>query len=164
MNRCCVPVQVNEKTIGFLETLPGCNLVAFCPPASPIAGEAGNATNEISPPNWPFTDIKKFRYLGCGKDAYSPRSLDIAQTSADNVTIESCLDYCEREGYLFIGLEYGRECYCGNAVEKSKLPVKGQRGKCEMPCADNKEQVCGGPGALSLYQKCKASEGSCKNA
>ncbi|KAI6750705.1 hypothetical protein HG530_014601 [Fusarium avenaceum] len=121
MYGCCVPVQFNEKTIGFLETLPGCNPVTFGPkPASPIAGE--------------------------------------------DVTIESCLDYCEREGYLFVGLEYGRECYCGNAVEKSKLPVKGQRGKCEIPYAGSKEQVCGGPDALSLNQKCKASEGSCKNA
>ncbi|KIL83897.1 wsc domain-containing protein [Fusarium avenaceum] len=119
MDECRVPVQANEKTIGVLETLPGYNPVTFGPkPASPIAGEACNATNEISPPKWPFTDTKKFRYLGCGKDAYGSRSLDIAQTSADNVTIESCLDYCEREGYLFVGLEYGRECYCGNAVEE----------------------------------------------
>lgn len=132
-----------------------------------MAGEACNATNDINPPKWLFTDVtdtKKFRYLGCAKDTYGPRSLDMAQTTADDVTIESCLDYCEREGYLFVGLKHGRECYCGNAVEKSKLHVQGQRGKCEMPCAGNKEQACGGPGTLSLYEKCKASEGSCKNA
>ncbi|KAF5573947.1 WSC domain-containing protein [Fusarium pseudoanthophilum] len=168
MNGCRVPVQVDEKTNGVLKSLPGCNPVTFGPePATPVVGEACNATKKISPPKWPFTDVtdtNKFRYLGCAKDTYGSRSLNMAQTSADNMTIESCLDYCEHQGYLFAGLEYGRECYCGNAVDKNKLPVKGQLGKCEMPCAGNKEQVCGGPGALSLYQKCKASEGSCKNA
>jgi hypothetical protein len=132
-----------------------------------VRDDACNATKVISPPIWPFTDVtqsNKFSYLGCAKDTYGSRSLDMAQTSADDMTIESCLDYCEDKGYSFAGLEYGRECYCGNAVDKSRLPVKGILGKCEMPCAGNKEQVCGGPGALSLYQKCKSSEGSCKNA
>ncbi|KAF5546161.1 WSC domain-containing protein [Fusarium phyllophilum] len=147
MNGCRVPVQVDEKTNGVLKSLPGCN--------------------PVTPPKWPFTDVtdtEEFRYLRCARDSYGSRSLNMAQTSADNMTIESCLDYCEHQGYLFAGLEYGRECYCGNAVDKNKLPVKGQLGKCEMPCAGNKEQVCGGPGALSLYQKCKASEGLCRNA
>lgn len=168
MNGCRVPVRVDEKTTGVLKALPGCNPVTFGPePATPIMGDACNATKKISPPKWPFTDVtdtKKFSYLGCAKDAYGSRSLDMAQKSGDKMTIESCLDYCEEKGYSLAGLEYGRECYCGNTMEKSHLPVKGQLGKCEMPCAGNKEQVCGGPGALSLYQKCKPSEGSCKNA
>ncbi|CZR39290.1 uncharacterized protein FPRO_05517 [Fusarium proliferatum ET1] len=168
MNGCRVPVRVDEKTTGVLKALPGCNPVTFGPePATPIMGDACNATKKISPPKWPFTDVtdtKKFSYLGCAKDAYGSRSLNMAQKSGDKMTIESCLDYCEEKGYSLAGLEYGRECYCGNTMEKSHLPVKGQLGKCEMPCAGNKEQVCGGPGALSLYQKCKPSEGSCKNA
>ncbi|KAF4991656.1 hypothetical protein FGRMN_7668 [Fusarium graminum] len=168
MNGCRVPVQVDEKTTGVLKALPGCNPVTFGPEnAKPVLGEACNATKVISPPKMPFTDVtesKKFGYLGCAKDPYGSRSLHAASTSADSMTIESCLDYCEKKGYSLAGLEYGRECYCGNEVDKSRLPVKGVLGRCEMPCVGNKEQVCGGPRALSLYQKCKSSDGSCKNA
>ncbi|KAG5760064.1 hypothetical protein H9Q72_011817 [Fusarium xylarioides] len=139
MNGCRVPVQVDEKTNGVLKSLPGCNPVTFGPElATPVVGKACNATKEISPPKWPFTDVtntKKFRYLGYAKDSYGSRSLNMAQTSADNMTIESCLEYCEHQGYLFAGLEYGRECYCGNAVDKNKLPVKGQLGKCDALCS-----------------------------
>ncbi|KAF5686181.1 wsc domain-containing protein [Fusarium denticulatum] len=112
MNGCRVPVQIDEKTNGVLKTLPGCNPVTFGPElATPVVGEACNATKEISPPKWPFTDVtgtKKFRYLGCARDSYGSRSLDMTQSSADNMTIELCLDYCERRGYLLAGLEYGR--------------------------------------------------------
>lgn len=167
MNGCRVPVQVDEKTTGVLDALPGCNPITFGPePAAPVhPGECG-APTEISAPQWPYTDMTStlsFRYLGCAKGSVDgSRILRAAQTAGDDMTIDSCLRYCEGQGHSFAGLEYGRECFCGSSVAESNLPVQGVLGKCEMPCSGNKDQVCGGPDALSMYQKCGPD--SCENA
>ncbi|KAF4502425.1 WSC domain containing protein [Fusarium agapanthi] len=106
INGCRVPVQVDEKTNGVLKTLPGCNPVMLGPElATPVVGEACNATKEISPPMWPFTDVtdtKKFRYLGCAKDSYGSRSLDMAQVHFLSIKsakhqrfLQKCPDYVE---------------------------------------------------------------------
>jgi len=41
-------------------------------------------------------------------------------------------------------------------------PVAGILGNCNMPCAGDSSEVCGGSRALSLYKKCSGSD--CTNA
>ena len=56
---------------------------------------------------------------------------------------------CREKQFPFAGLQFGIECYCGNG------PTKGFNwawpDKCEHRCAGNRNQICGGSYAMSLY-------------
>jgi hypothetical protein len=65
------------------------------------------------------------------------------------MTVESCLDACAAEGLNLAGVEYSRECFCGNTIVGNNRPIDNS--KCNMACNGNSNQLCGGPGALNLY-------------
>ncbi|KAF2816474.1 WSC-domain-containing protein [Mytilinidion resinicola] len=81
------------------------------------------------------------------------RALDSAASGIDqdHLTVESCLDACEAAGYSLAGVEYSRECYCGNTLIGNNQPISDAT--CNMPCSGNANELCGGPGALNLYIK-----------
>jgi hypothetical protein len=58
-------------------------------------------------------------------------------------------------------LTNGRRCYCGSSLDSRAAPKAGILGNCNMKCAGDSTQNCGGSKAISLYQKCT---GTCKNA
>lgn len=166
MNSCHVPSQVDEPVSGTLDRLPGCNPVQSGPGNAQQQSGCG-ATTKISAPAWPYTDMtgsRRYKYLGCAQDANGrSRTLDGASRASDDMTIESCLDFCDDKGFRYAGLEYKRECWCGNDVADDRAPVTGILGVCEMPCQGDDSQICGGSGGLSLYKKC--DEGAaCENA
>ncbi|OLN81142.1 WSC domain-containing protein-like protein 6 [Colletotrichum chlorophyti] len=161
---CRVPVKVNEQTQGELSKLPGCNSVQSGPGnAQPEAG--CGATTQISQPQWGYNDVTaslKFKYLGCARDpAGQSRTLPAAKLSGDSMTVETCIKHCDSKGFRYAGLEYARECFCGNSVADDRKPKKGILGGCDMPCSGNNSEICGGWAALSLYEKCN---GDCQNA
>ncbi len=122
------------------------------------------ATDTIGTPQTYFTDLtatKKFKYLGCGTDSISARALSGDRQSNDQMTAENCVDFCTGKGFSIAGLEYGRECYCGNSIAPKSQPIPGVMGTCTMKCAGDPEEYCGGYAAISLYQKC---DGTCENA
>ncbi|KAJ6549867.1 WSC domain-containing protein [Mycena capillaripes] len=83
------------------------------------------------------------------KDSTSARALKhLVAVSSPNMTVESCLDSCAAGGYILAGVEFGDECYCGNAL----LYVYGVSEACDMACSGNTSEFCGGPKALNLYQ------------
>ncbi|KAH6653915.1 WSC domain-containing protein [Truncatella angustata] len=68
------------------------------------------------------------------------------------MTIDTCLAYCSTKGYHTAGLEYGRECWCGNALASGAQLDAGIRGNCSTPCAGDESQTCGGASLLSVYK------------
>ncbi|KAG8834126.1 hypothetical protein FRB91_010530 [Serendipita sp. 411] len=84
---------------------------------------------------------------GCYTDAVVSRVLT-PQSVSDSMTVETCIDACSAASYSVAGLEYGNECYCGNA-----LPATQATDNCIMNCAGDGEHVCGGPDRLSVYEK-----------
>jgi hypothetical protein len=104
-----------------------------------------------------------------------------ASDDRKTMTIESCIDFCFSKGlnvagklntnfkhvstyaYTFTGLEYSTQCFCDNAqnISADRKPVTGPLQDCSSPCAGNPNEVCGGGGLISMYQKCSA--GSCAN-
>ncbi|KAL0942125.1 wsc domain-containing protein [Colletotrichum truncatum] len=161
---CRVPVKVNEPVFGELDALPGCNPVQPGPQNAQPQANCGAAT-QISQPQWGFTDVtstQNFKYLGCARDPSGQgRTLPSPRKSGDFMTVDFCIKHCSDQGYQYAGLEYAKECWCGNTVAEDRMPKKGVLGSCEMPCAGNSTQICGGYALLSLYQKC---DGACENA
>ncbi|KAL7414958.1 hypothetical protein BDY24DRAFT_278794 [Mrakia frigida] len=87
----------------------------------------------------------------CRTEPSGVRALAGASTASDALTIESCVNYCVGKGYSIAGMEYGRECYCANTITSSSLVAADT--DCNMPCAGNLGQTCGGSSRLSIYQK-----------
>ncbi|KAJ5128084.1 exo-beta-1-3-glucanase [Penicillium atrosanguineum] len=94
-------------------------------------------------------------FLGCYTDNVSGRSLAEgipAPGGATNMTVQNCQAGCQALGFTLAGLEYADECYCGNTVQNGGGPAPDGSTGCDMACAGNSAEICGGPNRLDLYQ------------
>jgi hypothetical protein len=158
---CSMPPLVNEQIHGWLPSLPGCNPVTDTP--TTVANCPANNGKVLGPVYTDiYTDVTRlgWKYLGCGTDSNS-RVLSGASTSADDMTVDTCIAFCAGKGFSMAGLEYSRECYCGNSIPAAASPAPGQLGGCGMRCSGNETEICGDSMRLSLYSKCEG--GSCQN-
>ncbi|HHL33605.1 MAG TPA: hypothetical protein ENJ30_04505, partial [Desulfobulbaceae bacterium] len=85
-------------------------------------------------------------YMGCFKDLKN-RDLTGFSFHAPNMTKELCMTTCQQKGFQYAGLQYSSYCFCGDSYGKS-----GEANNCNMPCAGNKSEICGGDWANSLYR------------
>lgn len=119
---------------------------------------AGNSTETCGAPNRinVYTNIiykapsnpvvPNFPYLSCYTD--SPTRTLNSKSFADNaMTVEMCGSYCA--GYKYFGVEYSRECYCGNSLAAGSSTAP--EGDCSFFCSGNSKEFCGGGFRLSLY-------------
>lgn len=103
------------------------------PPSSPIiVRSAGNWTS-----------------LGCYNDSTTTRALANGMGVTGEVTVESCTTACQDAGYQYAGVEYADECYCGMTLDNGSEPTPAS--SCDMTCAGNSSEYCGGPDHLNLY-------------
>lgn len=100
------------------------------------------ATEAPGPDGW--------QSLGCYTDDVSSRTLGTNMSPSDEiVTVISCTQLCGNAGYEYAGVEYGRECYCGNSILAPGSPASSG---CNMACTGDRSELCGGPNRLNLYQ------------
>lgn len=64
-------------------------------------------------------------------------------------------------GYLYAGLEFGAECYCGHKVQAPNA----SESECNMECKGERSSTCGGANRLSIYRLELAQESArrCKS-
>ena len=92
-------------------------------------------------------------YLGCFRDGGDPNGLrgrDLyGATIFDdpNMTIEKCINYCKSRGFRYAGVQYSKQCFCGNSYGRY-----GRATNCNMRCSGNKSQICGGSWANTIYK------------
>lgn len=89
-----------------------------------------------------------YGFQGCYTEATAGRALP-QLTGADDMDIAKCLTICG--AYEYAGVEYGRECWCGNTLGVGA--VLTELSQCSMLCAGNKYEYCGAGSRLSLYKK-----------
>ncbi|KAI1981283.1 hypothetical protein LOZ39_006609 [Ophidiomyces ophidiicola] len=95
-----------------------------------------------------------WKYLGCYTDSVGARTLSrvgYTMGGPSNMTVENCAEGCRNAGFNFAGMEYGGECWCDSQVRNGG-PAPDGEAKCTMPCNGNRQQICGGPDRLSMYQ------------
>jgi hypothetical protein len=90
--------------------------------------------------------------VGCFSDKGDPKGLsgrDLPgyMMEIKGMTIEACLSLCNQQGYTYAGVQYGRQCFCGNSYGRY-----GQSMACNMPCEGNPKQNCGGGWANAVYR------------
>ncbi|KAM7222882.1 wsc domain containing protein [Rhypophila decipiens] len=90
-----------------------------------------------------------FAYMGCYSEAANGRALNVATFASDDMTVELCAAFCDARGTQLMGVEYSRECYCGNVLgQGSTLQASSM---CNMLCKGNEMTFCGAGGRLDLY-------------
>lgn len=165
-NGCLIPPTVDEQVFGNLTALPGCNSIQAGPGLAVEESDCG-AVDVIGKAENPFVNLvqsRGFSYLGCGTDVAfgADRTLTGTSVTLSNLTVESCVAYCEAAGFSIAGMEYGNQCYCGDSLTSGRAPVDGLMGACTMPCAGDASENCGGAAYISLYQKCTGDD-ACEN-
>lgn len=91
-----------------------------------------------------------YSYLGCYTDpggGVGSRTLIGKRTDDNAMTKEFCQAFCGVWPYY--GMEFARECYCGNAILNGGVKVDDSF--CNDPCAGNSSETCGGGGHMSIY-------------
>nr|XP_031862349.1 uncharacterized protein CI109_002314 [Kwoniella shandongensis]KAA5529421.1 hypothetical protein CI109_002314 [Kwoniella shandongensis] len=78
------------------------------------------------------------------------RALTGASYTSDAMSVPSCLNFCAGQGYQYAALEFGRECYCGNAMDNG-ASLTSVSTVCGTPCAGSPITGCGGYNALQIY-------------
>lgn len=87
--------------------------------------------------------------FGCMKESPKGRTLWGKATASDDMSLEKCEAACQQ--FKFWGVEYGRECYCGNEFREGTVQVED--GSCNRICAGNPAQLCGASGHVMVYQR-----------
>lgn len=60
---------------------------------------------------------------------------------------------CRINNWSLFGLEFGRQCFCGNMLESTDKVYDVQcGGPCGGPCGGQKNQTCGGKLRLNVYR------------
>jgi hypothetical protein len=65
------------------------------------------------------------------------------------MTLEMCGEFCA--GFTYFGVEYGRECYCGNSLREGSALAENQK-DCSFLCPGDKTTYCGAGMRLQLYK------------
>ena len=63
-----------------------------------------------------------------------------------NMTRELYAQSCTENGFGYAALQYGRVCFCDNSYGSF-----GEADNCNMACAGNKKEICGGVWSNSVY-------------
>ncbi|KAF3163669.1 hypothetical protein TWF788_001520 [Orbilia oligospora] len=79
------------------------------------------------------------------------RAIPNALYADDTMTVEKCAVACA--AYKYFGLEYGRECWCGNVLNVSPSGGPVPAGDCSFSCKGNLAQKCGAGNRLDAYGK-----------
>ena len=69
-------------------------------------------------------------------------------SSSESMTVEACAAFCS--SYHFFGLEYGRECYCGNSYPEAAVSVADS--ECSFSCSGDSTQTCGAGNRIEIYR------------
>ena len=89
-------------------------------------------------------------YKGCYIDNAHGRDLPMQLPDNSSLTVESCVASCYGQGYSVAGMEYSKQCFCGNAIYSGGTLASSDT-DCNMACAGNANEMCGAGNRLSVY-------------
>ncbi|KAF7712666.1 Endochitinase-like family protein [Penicillium ucsense] len=106
------------------------------------AAEVCGGSNAISM----YAVVPVWQSVGCYSDTTLKRTLAQSFNIAGN-TVEKCQAVCQQNGYIYAGMEYGTQCFCGNSIDNGASLTSA----CGTACPGNSAEICGGANALSMY-------------
>jgi hypothetical protein len=110
-----------------------------------------SSTTSVTGPVPTATGLPKgFEYKGCYADGAGYRIINYQQPDDQSMTIGSCTNICAAAGYEIAGMEYSAQCFCDDMIRMGGQPAPSES-DCNMKCAGNADQMCGGPSRLSIW-------------
>ncbi|KAF5304046.1 hypothetical protein FQA39_LY01831 [Lamprigera yunnana] len=89
--------------------------------------------------------------LGCFKDEKSFRLLSGYYGNYKNTNSpDFCIQLCLQSGFLYAGVQYSTECFCGN--EEPSATARLPDSSCNMKCPADPHLACGGYYTVNIYQ------------
>ncbi|XP_063402233.1 uncharacterized protein LOC134686496 [Mytilus trossulus] len=95
-----------------------------------------------------------YKFIGCLVDNRA-RMLDVKHVDR-KMTLQKCAKLCSE--YSFFGVQFSRQCFCGNSRGNKRVYRRRPRRECSFPCAGNKKQSCGGRWRNIVYSKQESCE------
>lgn len=90
-----------------------------------------------------------YAFKGCWPDNPHSRVLNGLSYSSEHMTPLYCAHICWAQRFIYSGVEYGRECWCGNTLNVgSAAPVQ----ECNQACEGDSTFACGAPNYIGIYQ------------
>jgi hypothetical protein len=103
------------------------------------------------PPPQVKSESKEWVFKGCYKDASSKiiarRDVFGYLTNESDMTNGKCMQHCRDQEYSVAATQFGNWCFCG-----SDFGNFGEADNCNIGCAGNPDEVCGGRWANSVYK------------
>ncbi|MBN3316732.1 WSCD2 protein, partial [Atractosteus spatula] len=120
---------------------------------APERGRGGDYANRwnraLKGRNTKDLEESRAKYIGCYTDDTQKRALRGASFfDYRKMTVFRCQDNCAERGYMYAGLEFGAECYCGHKIQAPNA----SESDCNMECKGEKTNTCGGANRLSIYR------------
>ncbi|KAM0415302.1 hypothetical protein ACHAPD_006497 [Fusarium lateritium] len=111
-------------------------------------GGGSGGSSGSSTPQGPSVNpgVDGYTSIGCYTEATSGRALPNGR-GVDSPTVAECVDACSSGNFVYAGVEYGGECYCGNTFTGGSVPAP--IAECGMLCNGNSSEYCGGPNRLN---------------
>ncbi|KAK3329358.1 glyoxal oxidase-like protein [Apodospora peruviana] len=139
----------------------GCNMACSGDATQPCGGPSRLTLFYSSQPVGPQPNpgVNGFSYRGCYTEGTNGRALTYAVGTIPNaeMTVAKCTAACNAQNYLFAGVEYGGECFCGNSIVNGATTATSG---CNMLCNGNQTEFCGGGSRLNVYGKGAAPSSS----
>ncbi|KAL4131837.1 hypothetical protein QTP88_009086 [Uroleucon formosanum] len=91
-------------------------------------------------------------YLGCYAETPNDDENRLLKGPAGPYTYntpQKCSEICFKMGYLFFGVTYGTECWCGN--QRPSKSSKVEDINCDSRCSGDSKQFCGGGWKMGIY-------------
>ncbi|KAF9051932.1 WSC domain-containing protein [Panaeolus papilionaceus] len=86
---------------------------------------------------------------GCFQDSVQNRVLGFRFDVDGTNDAESCTAQCHNKGYKFAGMEYGTECWCGNALA---YEIPKPAAECSFVCPGDSTELCGAGDRIVIYE------------
>merc|ERR1711892_1321495 len=79
----------------------------------------------------------------------SERLLDDMTTFPDTNTPNMCIENCYLKGYLYAGVQYRSQCFCGDTAPPPSRVVSDE--ECNGQCTGDENKVCGGTWRMNVF-------------
>ncbi|KAK9893605.1 WSC-domain-containing protein [Cystobasidium minutum MCA 4210] len=148
---CRISGDIVNEDVGLtkpISKLPGCNKL-YTSGSRPACSDNSTTPDYISPVSTPAAGYTR---QGCVAEAPNGRLLTGASMQSNSMTAAVCTAFCGGKGFEFAGIEYGKECYCGSSFSNGGSNATISSSRCNMGCAGNDNEICGGPSTLTLYR------------
>lgn len=148
--------QYNASLASASSAVPTATGSATLTISTTASTSATTSSTAVPTPTGPTTVQKGvgFSYLGCYSDSVNSRAL--VGLSNPGVASQNDVEQCASEctAFTYFGVEYGAECYCGNAITGGSALVAGNTPDmtgCNMVCSGNATEYCGGSNRINMY-------------